>query len=54
MFNTYEEARAYAEVRSRKVEGYVGHIMTKGGKYNVAKDFEEVQYAESCGWTLVK
>ena len=54
MFNTYDEAREYAKNRSRKESGYVGIVMTKGGKYNVAKDYDELDYAESLGWQIVK
>ena len=54
MFSTYEEAREYAQERSRKDSGYVGIPMTKDGKYNVAKDWDEVEYAETFGWEVVK
>lgn len=54
MFNTYEEARDYAKARSRKESGYVGIVMTKGDKFNVAKNYDEVDYAESLGWEIVK
>lgn len=54
MFNSYEEAKVYAMERSKKDSNYVGIPMTKNGKYNVAKDWDEVEYAESFGWSLVK
>ena len=52
MFKNYEEARDYARDMSREKSGYVGIVMVKDGKYNVAADYDEVDYAEGKGWRV--
>jgi hypothetical protein len=54
MFNSYEEAREYARTRSREESEFIGVILTKNGKYNVAYDWDEAEYAERHGWELCR
>lgn len=54
MFDHYEEAREYAKRTSRIELGYVGIVMEKDGRYNVAKDYDEVDYAQKLGWNIVE
>ena len=54
MFNTYDEAKTYAMQRVKEESGYIGIILTKNNKYNVAKDYDEADYASVHGWTIVK
>ena len=44
---TLNEAIKYAYER-----GHVG-ILEKNGKYETAKNWEEVKYAEECGWNYI-
>ena len=52
MFDRLEQAVEYAREMSRTTSGYVGIIMTKNEKFNVAADWTEVEYAENFGWTV--
>lgn len=47
MFTTIEAAIAYG------FETRAAGIVEKDGKYNVAKNWDEINYAEECGWTYV-
>lgn len=53
MFNTYEEAKSYAQQRDEKNHNRNSIIMTKDGKYNVAKNWEDAEYGIDCGWEVV-
>lgn len=44
MKHTYEEAMNYA------IQTKAAAIMEKDGTYLTAKNWDEIEYAQSCGW----
>lgn len=50
MFTSFEAAYEYAKTRHYTD----GIIMEKDGRFNVAKDWEEAEYAQSCGWKIAE
>lgn len=58
MFDTYKEAKGYAELRKSGQSDYAGYILMKegehGAQFNTAKDMDEVKCAESLGWMLIE
>lgn len=47
MKKTFEEAMSYA------IQTKAAGIMEKNGEYLTAKDWNEIEYAQSCGWNYV-
>ena len=47
MKHTFEEAMEYAKATKAVA------IMMKDGSYQTAKDWDEVHYAERCGWNYI-
>lgn len=47
MFNTIAEAIEYG------FQTRAAGIVEKDGKYNTAKNWDEIRYAEECGWKYV-
>lgn len=47
MKHTFEEAMSYAK------ETRAMGILEKDGTYQTAKDWNEIRYAEKCGWNYI-
>ena len=53
MFNTYEEAKSYAKRMDEENPHRKSIVLTKDGKYNVAKNWVDAEYGIECGWEVV-